>query len=273
MGLLIDGQWLATEPPEAEQPPHTVLDGWIRRDGSSPFAATAGRYHLWVSTDCQWSRRVLITRSLLGLETFLPTSEALPGRDANGWGFAEGPADVQSTNGRVALHQVYTAGDPAFTGRATVPLLWDRELGRLVSNTTTDIIRMLIVELAAHKTTSADLLPDDKREEIDWLNNWVEHRVRMGCQRVQRAKSPDAAEHARESLSAAMERLCKRLKAHRYLVGDELTEADVLLYPFLTRFRGDCCPSAQADPAPLQNYPELAAYVADLARHPSFEHA
>ena len=209
----------------------------VTADGSSGYPAEPGRYHLYVSLACPWAHRTIIVRRLKGLEDVISMSVVDPVRDERGWAFTEGRGHGPDTlNGFEFLSEAYQRSDPCFTGRVTVPVLWDRETGRIVNNESAEIIRMLNAEFDAWGDGGLDLYPAALREEIDRVNDVVYRTVNNGVYRAGFATTQAAYEEAFDALFATLDDLDRRLGARRHLVGDRTTEADWRLFTTLIRF-------------------------------------
>jgi glutathionyl-hydroquinone reductase len=209
----------------------------VTADGSSGFRAEPGRYHLYVSLACPWAHRSIIVRRLKGLEDVISMSVVDPVRDERGWAFRAGRGHgPDPVNGFALLAEAYTASDPGWRGRVTVPVLWDRETGRIVNNESADVIRMLNSEWDAWGDTAVDLYPADLREEIDAVNDVVYRTVNNGVYRAGFATTQEAYDEAFAELFATLADLDRRLGERRYLAGDRLTEADWRLFTTLVRF-------------------------------------
>ncbi len=210
---------------------------WVTADGSSGFRAEPGRYHLYVSLACPWAHRAIIVRRLKGLEDVISLSVVDPVRDERGWAFRPGPGHgPDPVNGFEFLSEAYTASDPDWRGRVTVPALWDRESGRIVNNESADVIRMLNSAWDEWGDASLDLYPEDLREEIDAINAVVYRTVNNGVYRAGFATTQEAYEEAFDALFATLSDLDRRLGERRYLTGDRITEADWRLFTTLVRF-------------------------------------
>ena len=229
MGVLIDGAWH-----DGELPQETGASGEFRRadsrfrdritaDGSSGFKAEAGRYHLYVAHGCPWAHRTLIYRSLKKLQGAISVAYSIPGLRQQGWTYENDPAFPDCTpdtvNGFHYLHQAYTASEPTYTGKVTVPTLWDKKTGRIVNNEFPDIIRMLNSEFDAIGGDGADFYPKPLRAEIDRLNDTIYANVNNGVYRCAFAKSQSAYEAAYDGLFATLDDLDERLSRQRYLLG------------------------------------------------------
>ncbi|NNM93635.1 MAG: glutathione S-transferase family protein, partial [Candidatus Eremiobacteraeota bacterium] len=198
---------------------------WIRGDGSSPYPVVVGRYYLYVSLACPWAHRTIVTRKLKRLERAIPMTVVDPIRDERGWRFGER-----------FLSELYRATDPNYRGRVTVPVLWDTQSNRIVSNSDDDIMRMFETEFDALGDASLDLYPHALREEIDALNDAIFTAVNDGVYKAGFATSQSAYEEAARALYAMLDRLDERLATRRYLFGDRPVETDWRLFVTLIRF-------------------------------------
>jgi glutathionyl-hydroquinone reductase len=209
----------------------------VTADGSSGFRAEPGRYHLYVSRACPWAHRSIIVRHLKGLEDVITMSVVDPVRDERGWAFRPGRGHgPDPVNGFALLSEAYVASDRGFSGRVTVPVLWDREAGRIVNNESAEVIRMLNSEWDEWGDDSVDLYPAALRDEIDAINDVVYRNVNDGVYRAGFATTQEAYEEAFEALFATLAALDGRLGERRYLAGDAVTEADWRLFTTLVRF-------------------------------------
>ena len=239
----------------------------ITADGSSGYPAEPGRYRLFVSYACPWAHRTLLVRRLLGLEDAISVAVVDPIRDERGWRFP----DRDPVTGAVFLSELYLSTDPSFQGRYTVPCIWDTETGRLVTNDFPNITTMFETEFTAHHRPGApDLYPEALRAEIDELNDLVYTTVNNGVYKAGFATSQDAYEEAFDALFDTLDRLEERLSSSRYLFGDEITEADVRLYPTLARFDAVYHGHFKCNLRRLVDYENLWAYARDLYSIPAF---
>ncbi|TQM70727.1 putative glutathione S-transferase [Actinomadura hallensis] len=239
----------------------------ITADGSSGYPAEAGRYRLFVSYACPWAQRTLIVRRLLCLEEAISVAVVDPIRDERGWRLPE----RDPVTGAEFLSELYLGTDPSFTGRYTVPCIWDTKTGRLVTNDFPVITTMMETEFTAHHRPGApDLYPEALRPEIDELNDLVYHTVNNGVYKAGFATSQDAYEEAVDALFATLDQLEERLSGRRYLFGDEITEADVRLYPTLARFDVVYYSHFKCNIRHLTDYPNLWGYARDLYSIPAF---
>ena len=269
--------------PAAQFPAETGADGaFVRQrytirdrvtaDGSSGFPAEAGRYHLYVSLACPWAHRAVIVRRLLGLEDAVSMSVVDPVRDERGWAFREGrghgPDPVCAFQ---FLSEAYLRTDPGYTGRYTVPCLWDRVRGRLVTNNYPDITLDFETQFAAfHRPGAPDLYPEALRPEIDAVNALVYRDVNDGVYKAGFATTQAAYEAAVAALFARLDWLEERLAARRYLVGAQPSEADVRLFTTLARFDAVYVGHFKCNLRRLVDYPNLWGYARDLYQRPGF---
>jgi glutathionyl-hydroquinone reductase len=278
MGVLIDGVWR-----DEDLPQETGRDGAFQRadsrfrdrvsaDGSSGFKAEAGRYHLYVAHGCPWAHRTLIYRALKQLDGAISVAYAIPGLKDQGWTFADDAKFPDCTPDRVNgfnyLHQAYTASDPRYTGKVTVPTLWDRTTGRVVNNESSEIIRMLNAEFAGIAGDDTDFYPPPLRAEIDRINDLVYRTVNNGVYRCGFARSQAAYEAAYDALFATLDELDARLARQRYLVGHQITEADWRLFPTLVRFDVAYFSLFRCNKKRIADYPNLSNYMRELYQVP-----
>lgn len=275
MGELIDGTWqrngvdsmLANN--ELKRPP-SVFRAFVTADAAGPFPAAAGRYHLYVSLACPWAHRTLILRNLKGLADLIDISVVhwLMGED--GWTFAPGPGVIADPiGGANFLHEVYTRSEPRCTSRVTVPVLWDKESGKIVSNESADILRMFNSAFDGCGAAPGDYYPAEHRAEIDTVNDRVYETLNNGVYRAGFAKSQAAYETAARGVFETLDWLEQRLARQRYLVGGRLTEADIRLFTTLLRFDPVYHGHFKCNLRALADYPALWAYTRDLYQHPA----
>jgi putative glutathione S-transferase len=245
--------------------------GRITADGSSGFPAEPGRYHLYISWACPWAHRSAIVRSLLGLEEIVTLSAVDPVRDGRGWAFRDGPGhSLDPVNGFALLRDAYEATEPGYDGHVSVPVLWDRQTSRIVSNNFPDITIDLETQFGAWSNGRYDLYPRELRPEIDELNEFVYEAVNNGVYRAGFATTQQAYHEAVVTLFAALDQLEQRLAGQRYLFGDAITEADVRLWVTLARF--DCVYYShfKTNLRRITDYPNLWGYARDLYAVPAF---
>jgi putative glutathione S-transferase len=278
MGVLIDGIWR-----DEELPQETGQSGEFKRvdsrfrdrvtaDGSSGFVAEPARYHLYVAHACPWAHRTLIFRALKKLEGVISVAYAIPGLKEQGWTFESNPAFPECTpdtvNGFRYLHEAYTASEPHYTGKVTVPTLWDKKTGRVVNNESSEIIRMLNSEFKALAGDDTDFYPAPLRAEIDRVNATVYAAINNGVYRCGFARSQAAYEAAYDALFAALDELEARLGRQRYLVGRQITEADWRLFPTLVRFDVAYFSLFKCNRQRIADYPNLLNYMRELYQVP-----
>src|SRR6267154_2429789 len=250
MGVLIDGKWTDGELPQetGETGQFKRVDssfrGRITADGSSGFKAEPGRYHLYVAHGCPWAHRTLIYRALKKLDGLISVAYSIPGLKQQGWQFGDDPrypdCIPDKVNGFEYLHQAYTASKQDYTGKVTVPTLWDKKTKRIVNNESSEIIRMLNTEFNA-------------------IN---------GVYRAGFAKSQAAYEEPYDGLFATLDWLEERLSKHRYLVGSQITEADWRLFPTLVRFDVAYFSIFKCNRQRIADYPNLSNYMRELYQAP-----
>jgi putative glutathione S-transferase len=240
MGMLVNGIWFDDDPLPADGVgrfvrPDSIFRDCVTRDGSSGFKAEAGRYQLVTAPSCPWAHRTVLMRRLKRLEGAIPLLESdLP--KGEGWAYSRGFDDLAPAGGAFHVHQVYTAARGDYTGRATVPVLWDRKTKTIVNNESSEIIRMLNGEFDEFGDAGLDLYPQTLRRDIDEINAFVYDNINNGVYRCGLAKSQAAYEESFGKLFAALDELEIRLGQQRWLVGDRFSEADLRLFPTLVRF-------------------------------------
>jgi len=280
MGKLVEGRWRDIWYDTKQSGGSFVrkdasFRNWITADGSAGptgeggFAAEAGRYHLYVSLACPWAHRALIFRALKGLQGMVSVSvvNALMGPD--GWTFDEGPGVVSDAiNGARYLYEVYLQADPNFTGRVTVPVLWDKETATVVSNESSEIIRMLNSAFDGVGAARGDFYPAGLRDEIDAVNERVYKTLNNGVYRCGFATTQQAYGEAFEALFETMGWLEDRLSRQRYLVGERVTEADWRLFTTLVRFDPVYFGHFKTNKRRLIDHEALWAYTRELYQTP-----
>jgi putative glutathione S-transferase len=241
----------------------------VTADGSSGFPAETGRYHLYVSTACPWAHRTLIFRKLKGLEEVISVSIVGPLMLEEGWEFTDERGCIPDTvNGFHHLHQVYTKAKPDYTGRVSVPVLWDKKRSTIVNNESSEIIRMIGNEFEAYAGSHEDYYPKALRPEIDAVNELVYANVNNGVYRAGFATTQKAYERAFNALFGALDQLESRLARSRYLVGDRITEADWRLFPTLVRFDAVYHGHFKCNLRRIADYPNLSNYLRELYQVP-----
>lgn len=273
MGQLINGEWqtealLAKNSNGKFKRQDSSFRNWLSDDPHAEFPAEAGRYHLYVSYACPWAHRTLIYRALKGLEDMITVSVVHWYMGDYGWQFAPEHGLVDDLHGHDFMHQVYAAAKPDYTGRVTVPVLWDKKTNRIVSNESAEIIRMFNTAFDGVGATDGDFYPEHLREEIDAVNERVYHDVNNGVYKSGFATSQDAYEDAVTTLFETLDWLEDRLGKQRFLVGDQITEADWRLFPTLLRFDPVYHGHFKCNRKMLHEYPNLWNYTKSLYQHP-----
>ena len=280
MGMLVDGKWtdrwydtkqsggrfVRAEAPWRD---FVTVDGRPAPGRSRGFKAEPGRYHLYVSLACPWAHRTLIFRVLKKLEDVISVSIVHYHMGKDGWTFvAEDGATGDTLYGMRFLHQIYTKADPFHSGRVTVPVLWDKKQQTIVSNESSEIIRMLNSAFDAWGDASVDFYPEPLRGEIDAVNERVYPAVNNGVYRAGFATSQEAYEEAFAELFAELDALEARLSGQRYLAGDRITEADWRLFTTLVRFDPVYVGHFKCNLRRIADYPNLSNYLRDLYQVP-----
>lgn len=280
MGLLIDGKWHDRWYDTGSSGGRFIRQdvsfrNWVTPDGepgptgSGGFAAEPGRYHLYVSLACPWAHRTLIFRKLKGLESMIGVSVVNPLMLEEGWTFE--PADgvvADPVAGARRLHEVYTRAEPHYTGRVTVPVLWDLKTGQIVNNESSEIIRMFNCAFDGVGANGPDFYPAALQDEIDAINAKVYDRVNNGVYKAGFATTQEAYDDAVRSLFETLDELEERLSRRRYLVGDRITEADWRLFTTLVRFDPVYVGHFKCNIRRLVDYPNLWGYARELYQIP-----
>lgn len=275
-GMMVDGKW-TTESTQRNQSGKfnlipTKFRDRVTADGSSGFQAEAGRYHLYVCLACPWAQRTLIMRSLKGLEQAIGLAIVDPILGDKGWAFSEEPGTIpDSVNHAQYLQEIYLKADPKYTGRVTVPVLWDQQTGTIVNNESREIIRMFDVEFADFAQSDADLYPTALREKIDETIEAIYMPINAGVYRSGFATTQKAYEKAVTELFENLDRWESVLNLQRYLCGNQLTEADVCLFATLLRFDSVYHGHFKCNLRRIADYPNLWNYLKDLYQHPDIK--
>lgn len=278
MGLLIDGKWhdkwYDTDKTGGKFEREAArFRNWVTADGSagptgdSGFQAESGRYHLYVSMACPWAHRTLIFRKLKGLEDHISVSVVHPDMVENGWEFRpESDQHRDHLFDHRFMHQLYTQAAQDYTGRVTVPVLWDKQRQTIVSNESADIIRMFNSAFDGLEgvNTEMDYYPERLRGDIESVNERVYHTVNNGVYKAGFATAQDKYEEAYWALFESLDWLEQRLTGQRYLVGGQLTEADWRLFTTLIRFDAVYFSHFKCNRQRIADFPALSAYVRDL---------
>ena len=280
MGLLVDGQWVdqwydTKKTGGRFVRTQTQFRNWITADGSAGptgqagYKAEADRYHLYVSLACPWASRTLMIRTLKGLEDMISISVVHPLMLEHGWTFEEGEGVIGDPIFQARyLHEVYTAVKPDYTGRVTVPVLFDKKTKTIVNNESSEIIRMLNTAFDDLGAKPGNYVPDQWLEEIDTVNDFVYHRINNGVYKAGFATKQEVYEEEVTSLFAALDQMEERLAGQDYLVGNRLTEADIRLFTTLVRFDAVYFGHFKCILKPLTAYPKLWAYTKRIYQLP-----
>jgi glutathionyl-hydroquinone reductase len=279
MGRLVDGiwkdEWYDTGSDGKFRRSESQFRDWITVDGKPAegrergFKAEPGRYHLYVSYACPWAHRTLVYRKLKKLEDVISVDVVHHFMGENGWTFVEEDGATGDTlYGSEFLHQIYTRADPTYSGRVTVPVLWDKKEQTIVSNESSEIIRMLNSAFDAWGDASVDLSPPQLRREIDAVNDRVYPAINNGVYRAGFATTQGAYEEAFDELFDALDDMEQRLARSRYLVGDKTTEADWRLFTTLIRFDAVYYSHFKCNLRQIRDYPNLSNYLRDLYQVP-----
>ena len=280
MGLLQDGKWVDQWYDTKKNNGRFVrkapqFRNWITADGSpgpsgeGGFKAEAGRYHLYVSHACPWAHRTMIFRALKGLEDMISVSVVNWYMAENGWTFEPGEGATEDhLHGSQYLYQVYTAAKSDYTGRVTVPVLWDKKTNTIVSNESPEIIRMFNSAFDGIGAKEGDYYPEALHDEINELNDRIYDTVNNGVYKSGFATSQEAYEEAVYPLFETLDWLEERLSRQRYLTGSALTEADWRLFTTLVRFDPVYVGHFKCNIRRIEDYPNLSNYVRELYQHP-----
>ena len=242
---------------------------FVSADGSTPYPAIAGRYHLYISLACPWASRTLIVRHLKTLEDVIGVTVVDPVRDERGWAFRDGPGySHDPVNGFKFLSEAYAATDPNFDGRVTVPVLWDEQTHRIVNNSEDDICRMFNDVFAAFGNRDVNLFPKDIETEHAKLSSFIYDNVNNGVYKAGFASKQQAYEKPCRTLFAALDELDARLAARRYLFGERIVEADWRLFCTLVRFDAVYYGHFKCNIRRIVDYPNLDGYLRDLYQQP-----
>ena len=276
MGMLIEGNWIAEDQQLRNSGdgnfvrPNTSFRSYVTADGSSGFVAERNRYHLYVALSCPWAHRTLLLRALKGLEEAIPISIVAPWTLENGWTFESYPgATGDQANGAKYLYDLYLKAHRDYTGRVTVPVLWDTKTNTIVNNESAEIARMLNSEFNAFaRHPDDDYYPMESRGEIDELNALIYNTVNHGVYRAGFAGGQDKYESAVADLFETLDVLDERLSQRRYLCGERVTEADWRLFPTLIRFDAVYYIHFKCSVRRLIDYPNLFDYTRELYQTP-----
>ena len=278
MGLLVDGAWqdidMRVRDGHFVRKPTTfhnyvTADGRPGPTGTGGFAAKPGRYHLYVSLACPWAHRTLIFRKLKKLEEAISVSVTAALLTKRGWEFGTEPgATLDTVNGKSTIADIYVLSDPHYSGRASVPILWDKKTRTVVNNESSEIIRMLNSAFNAFTGVRTDYYPVELRDEIDSINDRVYETVNNGVYRAGFATTQPAYEEAARALFATLDYLEERLSRQRYLVGRQITEADWRLFTTLVRFDAVYYSHFKCNLRRVVDYSNLWNYLRELYQVP-----
>ncbi|HXQ84280.1 MAG TPA: glutathione S-transferase family protein [Xanthobacteraceae bacterium] len=278
MGLLVDGVWqedVSRTTNGRFVRPTTSFHNFVTADGSAGptgkggFPAEAGRYHLYVSLACPWAHRTLIYRTLKQLDSVISVSIAEPLYGKSGWEFGTARGGtLDGANGKASLAEIYLLADPRYTGRVSVPVLWDKKQRTIVNNESSEIIRMLNSAFEAFTNAHTDYYPAELRGEIDRINDVVYPTVNNGVYRAGFATSQEAYEEAARGIFDTFDQLEDRLSRQRYIAGRQITEADWRLFPTLVRFDAVYYSHFKCNLRRVADYPNLWNYLRDLYQVP-----
>jgi glutathionyl-hydroquinone reductase len=273
--MLVNGKWAADwQPVQAKD----AKGGFVRQTssfrhwitpagspgptGAGGFKAEASRYHLYVALTCPWASRTLIARKLKGLEEAISVSVVEPALTDHGWRFGDYPgATRDELNGATYIHEIYTKVDPTFTGRATVPVLWDKQRQTIVNNESADIVRMLNSGFGPLADNIIDLYPEDLRPKIEALNDRIYPRLNNGVYRAGFATTQEAYDEAFRDVFAMLDELESRLAGQAFLFGDQLTETDIRLFVTLVRFDAAYHGLFKCNLRRIADYPNLITHL------------
>ncbi|AZL84520.1 glutathione S-transferase family protein [Aliivibrio salmonicida] len=280
MGLLVDGKWhtdwydTASTGGKFERKASSFRH-WITKDGRagpsgvSGFNAESGRYHLYVSLACPWAHRTVIYRKLKGLEDMISMSVVNAFMGDDGWTFEPGEGVIEDTvNHATYAHEIYTKAAPDYTGRVTVPILWDKKTNTIVSNESAEIIRMFNSAFDDIGATELDFSPEHLLNDIDELNAFIYPTINNGVYRAGFATTQAAYDDAVAEVFGALETVEQRLSTQRYLIGDEITEADWRLFTTLIRFDAVYVGHFKCNLKRIVDYPNIWGYLRDLFQQP-----
>jgi putative glutathione S-transferase len=278
MGLLVDGVWQedASRTKNGEFiRPTPRFRNWVTPDGSAGpsgeggFAAESGRYHLYVSLACPWAHRTVIYRKLKGLENVISMSAVSSDMLKDGWTFdKDGGSSGDAVNGKSKLSEIYLLADPKYSGRVSVPVLWDKKRKTIVNNESPEIIRILNSAFDNFTNVHTDYYPQALRAEIDAVNEIIYPNVNNGVYRSGFATSQAAYEKAFRGLFDTLDEMEQRLSKQRYLVGSQVTEADWRFFTTLIRFDAVYYSHFKCNWRHIYEYPNLSNYTRDLYQQP-----
>ena len=271
MGIMVNGEWQQEDFARRNKDGRyvrasTQFHDQVTADGSSGFPAEAGRYQLYVAHACPWAYRTLVFRALKGLDEAISVSFVKPLMLENGWEFPDGGDPL---TGARAMHDIYRKARPDYTGRCSVPVLWDKQAQTIVNNESAQIIRMLNTAFDAIAAREVpDLYPDDLRAEIDAVNELVYENINNGVYKTGFATTQAAYEDAFDAVFRALDEVEDRLATRRYLIGERITEADWRLFATLIRFDAVYFGHFKCNQRRIKDYPNLSSYTRELYQWP-----
>lgn len=278
-GMMVDGKWITSrnEQDQRDQsdrfnPMPTTFRNWVTVDGSSGFKAEASRYHLYVCLACPWAHRTLIMRELKGLHDAISVSIVDPIMSDRGWMFSDAPGTIpDSANHAQYLQEIYVKADRNYTGRVTVPVLWDRQTQTIVNNESLEIMRMFDVAFAELATQKLDLYRPDLQQKIDQTIDAIYLPINAGVYRAGFATSQAGYEEAVTELFENLDQWEVVVSQQRYLCGNQLTEADICMFTTLYRFDSVYYGHFKCNLRRILDYPNLWNYLKDLYQQPEFK--
>jgi putative glutathione S-transferase len=273
LGMLVDGKWTTEWTEQDNQGKFnrmpTQFRNWIKKDGSSAFTVEQNRYHLYVSLACPWAHRTLMMRNLKGLQDVISVSIVDPEMGENGWNFSEDPGCIPDiVNSCNYLRELYLKANPQYTGRVTVPVLWDKPNQHMINNESREIIRMLDVEFEAYSKSGLNLYPEELQEQIDQTIDAIYQPINNGVYRSGFSSTQTAYEEAVTELFKHLDHWEQVLESQRYLCGNQLTEADVCMFTTLFRFDPVYYGHFKCNLRRIVDYPNLWNYVKDIYQTP-----
>jgi len=273
LGMLVEGKWVNEEKDRDAQGKFnrtpTKFRHWITVDGSSGFPAERDRYHLYICWACPWAQRTAIMRQLKGLEDVITFSVVDPEIEQDGWVFSEAAGCIPDTvNHARYLRDIYIKADPHYTGKVTVPVLWDKKTATIVNNESRDIIRMFDTEFSAYAKSDVDFFPAELRDTIEQTIEAIYNPINNGVYRSGFATTQDAYEEAVTELFQALDHWEAVLSQQRYLCGNRITEADWCIFTTLLRFDPVYYGHFKCNLSRIVDYPNLWNYLKDLYQQP-----
>lgn len=281
MGILVDGKWVDDEKDRFHgkqgefKRPDSPVRSWVTADGSAGpsgdagFKAEPGRYHLYVAINCPWAHRTIIYRLIKKLENVISISYLKPVRGEEGWMF-DNDSDQHKDHlfNKTYLHEVYTQSHPDYTGRVSVPMLWDKDRNVMVNNESSEIIRMFNEAFNAFTNDTTDYYPEHLRPDIDAVNDMTYRHINNGVYKAGYAMTQDAYNAEIEPMFETLDNLDELLSKQRYLAGDTITEADWRLFPTLIRFDAAYVGAFKCNIRMIKDYTHLSAYMRELYQQP-----